>query len=79
VSRVVVTIDGGVATAPVRICTSVPPPGPVAVTETEYGPATVGVPPITPVVGLRVRPAGNDPAVTANVIGPVPVAVTVSE
>ena len=36
------------------------------------GPAVVGVPVIAPVELLRVKPAGSEPAVMANVYGPTP-------
>lgn len=48
-----------------------------AVIVNEYRPGVVGVPEMIPVEGSRVSPGGRVPPVTANVIGPVPVAVTV--
>jgi hypothetical protein len=44
------------------------PPGPVADSVTEDVPAAAGVPEITPVAGLRVRPVGNP--VAANWVTP---------
>jgi hypothetical protein len=51
----------------------------VAVMVNVAGPATVGIPDMTPVAVSRVNPAGSAPAVTLNVIGPVPEAATVAE
>ena len=42
-------------------------------------PTEVGVPDTTPVDGSNTNPAGRAPDDTVNVIGPVPVAVTVAE
>jgi len=51
----------------------------VAVTVKLLAPTVVGVPLITPVVALRLRPAGRAPAVTAYLYGPMPpAAVTAS-
>ena len=44
----------------------------VAVTVKECVPLPVGVPLISPVAVLIVRPAGSAPSVTANVIGDLP-------
>ena len=41
--------------------------------------AAVGVPEIVPVEALSASPAGSEPAVTVQVIGAVPVAVSVCE
>jgi hypothetical protein len=46
----------------------------VAVTAPLYVPAMVGVPLMVPAAD-SVRPGGNEPAVSANAMGPVPVAV----
>jgi hypothetical protein len=47
----------------------------VATTVKSKTPAVVGVPPYCPVVASSVMPGGSAPAVTANVIGAVPVAM----
>ncbi len=51
----------------------------VAATAKVKEPSAVGVPLMTPVVGLRVSPFGSEPEEMEKVIGPVPVAVTVCE
>lgn len=47
----------------------------VAVTVKLAAPAVVGVPLMTPVEVLRVRPAGSEPLPMAKVNGPVPLGV----
>ncbi len=49
----------------------------VAVTVKLYGPAVVGVPAMTPVVGFKESPTGSEPAVTAKVGAGLPVALSV--
>jgi len=44
----------------------------VTVIVNENGPVAEGVPVISPVDALRLKPVGKEPAVTANVYGPVP-------
>jgi hypothetical protein len=50
----------------------------VAVTVNVAVPAAVGVPEISPVVAFRLRPAGNEPPDTDQLIGPLPVAARIS-
>ena len=77
----VVTMLGGVAGAfTVRLsCLELDPPALAAVIVGAKTPVAVGVPLIMPVVDPRVSPAGNVPLVTVQVIGVVPVAVSVCE
>ncbi len=60
-------------------CTEFDPPALVAVIVGVKLPVAVGVPLIMPVEDPRVRPAGSAPLVKVQVIGVVPVAVSVCE
>ena len=48
----------------------------VALTVKVNGPSTVGTPVIAPVDAFRLKPVGSEPVVTVQVIGVVPVAVS---
>ena len=62
----------GSETVRVSACAPVLPSASAAVTVKGKAPVAVGVPLMTPVAELRVRPAGSVPLVTAKVYGPVP-------
>ena len=51
---------------------AVPPMASVATTVKVEVPLVVGVPAISPVLGLMLRPSGSDPPVTDQVYGVVP-------
>ena len=71
-----VTASGSV-TVPAKVgLVAVRPSRSVAVTAKANGPFAVGVPPITPVAGASVRPAGRVPAATAKVSAPRPPVAT---
>ena len=63
-------ISGGAIVIPqllVMATACTPPVESVTLTVKENGPAVVGVPVIAPVVGLRLKPVGNDPEFSAKV------------
>ena len=71
------TVTGALTVRP--NCAEFEPPALVALIVGVKTPVAVGVPLITPVEDTRLSPAGRAPFVTAQVIGVVPVAVSVCE
>ena len=67
--------DGRSQTTILRFTVTFPPEF-VALTVKSDAPTTVGVPVIAPVDAFRLRPVGSEPVVTDQVIGVVPVAVS---
>ena len=74
----VVVMDGAAFTARLS-CLELLPHALVAVTVKAAAPNAVGVPPMTPLEAFKVSPAGNEPPVTAQVIGVLPEALSVCE